>query len=628
MNDFTGHTIGRYQIMEQIDQGGMAVVYMALDTRLDSKVAVKVINKDFFPPADLSKILRFFEDEAKLMAGLNHPNIVKVIDYGEYEGYPYLVMPYMSGGTLKKLIGNPMPWQEAVGLIIPIANALEYAHRSTLSSVHRDIKPSNILLTESGEPILTDFGLADILGGSRGKSQTGSGIGLLGTPEYMAPEQGLGKQVDGRADIYSLGLVLYEMVTGRQPYTADNPLAVVLKQINEPLPPPHLFVQGLPDKVESILFKALEKSPDNRYQSMEEFARALQNSLTDGSGRDPKWTFVKLLLLFGGFILVLLTILWLARSSTTQGPEITQTTPDITATSTETPSPTHGITLSPTPIKLTDTPAPPPCSECIFIPAGVFIMGATENDKNIVSGSSSLTELAGEKPAHEVILDAYWMDRLEVSNDLFAQFVAETNYVTDAERYQSASTYDKNIKNFGEDPNPSANWRNPDGSGRGIADLGNYPVVQMSWKDAVAFCSWRGGRLPTEAEWEKAGRGENGYVYPWGNDYNSKILNGADKSDGYSFAAPVDAFPDSASVYGLLNMSGNVAEWVQDYYSENYYTVSPLKNPTGPSEGKAHLLKGGSWFSSSNGNRLSNRITDVYKDDIMQNYGFRCAYDD
>ncbi len=161
MSNFIGQTLGRYHILEQLGEGGMATVFKAYDTRLERDVAVKVIRVDQFAPAMLESVLKRFEREAKALARLTHPNIVGVIDYGEYESSPYLVMPYLPGGTLKQRLGKPMPWQEVVWLLTPIAQALEYAHEQNI--VHRDIKPSNILLTVKGQPMLTDFGIAKLL---------------------------------------------------------------------------------------------------------------------------------------------------------------------------------------------------------------------------------------------------------------------------------------------------------------------------------------------------------------------------------------------------------------------------------------------------------------------------------
>ena len=274
MDNLIGQSLGRYLILEQIGEGGMAVVYKARDTRLDRDVALKVIRTERLTLEMMDKTLKRFEREAKALARLSHSNIVQITDFGEHDGKPFLVMSYIPGGTLKNRLGQPIPWQQAARLLVPIARALQYAHQQGV--VHRDIKPSNILLTPGGEPMLTDFGIAKILLDTEETSDlTGTGMGI-GTPEYMSPEQFQGAGVDARTDVYSLGVMFYEMVTGRKPYTANTPAAILVKQATEPLPRPSTFVRDLPESVEQALVKALAKSPADRYADMGEFLRVLE----------------------------------------------------------------------------------------------------------------------------------------------------------------------------------------------------------------------------------------------------------------------------------------------------------------------------------------------------------------
>ena len=273
MASLIGQSLGRYQILEQLGEGGMATVYKAYDTLLERNVAIKVIRTDQFAPSMLGEMLKRFEREAKALAKLSHPNIVHVHDYGEFNGAPYLVMEYLPSGTLKQDSATPMPWQKALHILLPIAQALSYAHEHNV--IHRDIKPANILLTEKGLPMLSDFGIAKILESKDGATLTGTGMSI-GTPEYMAPEQWTG-QSGPQSDIYSLGIVLYELITGRKPYTADTPVGVMLKQVKEPLPRPGQFVPDLPGDVENVILKALERQPEDRFQTMGEFAAALES---------------------------------------------------------------------------------------------------------------------------------------------------------------------------------------------------------------------------------------------------------------------------------------------------------------------------------------------------------------
>lgn len=213
--------------------------------------------------------------EAKPLARLSHPNIVKVHDYGEHEGSPFLVLEYLPGGTLKKMLGKPVPWNDVIRLLLPIARGVAYAHQHGI--LHRDIKPANILITESGEPMLSDFGIAKIFEGKQTTALTASGM-LVGTPEYMAPEQWTGI-ASPQSDMYSLGIVLYEMMTGRKPYVADTPAAILLKQASEPLPRPSEFVSDLPESVEWFLIKALAKNPADRYEDMSAMSNAMEGLL-------------------------------------------------------------------------------------------------------------------------------------------------------------------------------------------------------------------------------------------------------------------------------------------------------------------------------------------------------------
>jgi serine/threonine protein kinase len=279
MRDLIGQSLGRYHILEQLGEGGMATVYKAYDTRLERDVAIKVIRADIFGSVVLKRLLERFKREGQALAKLTHPNIVTVLDYGEYEGAPYLVMQYLPGGTLKSRGKKPIPYQDAVRFLIPIAQALIHAHAQGI--IHRDIKPANILITKTGEPMLSDFGIAKLLHDEETRELTGTGVGI-GTPEYMAPEQGMGK-ADERADIYALGIVFYELVTGRIPFRADTPMAMLLKKNQEPLPRPKSFIPSLPDAVENVLIKALARDPNQRYPNMSAFAIALERLLSQRS---------------------------------------------------------------------------------------------------------------------------------------------------------------------------------------------------------------------------------------------------------------------------------------------------------------------------------------------------------
>ena len=273
----TGQTIGRYRIVEHLGRGGMAEVYKAYQANLDRYVAIKLMHQ--FLAADQDFISRF-EREAKNVAGLRHPNIVQVFDFDVHNGTPYMVMEYIEGDTLKTYLeqlnreGKPLPMAEAINIIREVGHALSYAHKQKM--IHRDVKPANVMLDKGGRVILTDFGIAKIL---TGPSFTVTGA-TIGTPAYMSPEQGLGRPGDHRSDLYALGVMLYQLVTGQLPYEADTPLAVMLKHVNEPLPLPRTFKADLPEGIERIILKAMAKNPDDRFNSADEMLAQLDNMNT------------------------------------------------------------------------------------------------------------------------------------------------------------------------------------------------------------------------------------------------------------------------------------------------------------------------------------------------------------
>ncbi len=272
MTEDSVKTIGRYEIEREIGRGGMAIVYKAFDPHLNRPVAIKLIRVGGFTIDQLKTLPERFKREARALARLNHANIVQVYDFGTYGDMPYLVMEFLEGATLKE-VRKPLKIETAVRLIRPIADALSYVHDQGM--LHRDVKPSNIMITKGEKVVLTDFGIAKFLEESEDQNTlTGTGVGI-GTPEYMAPEQGLGKRIDGRADIYSLAVVFYELITGRKPFQGETPLEVLTKQATEPFPDPREFVPGLPGSVRKFFDLALAKKPDDRYGSMKDFLRDL-----------------------------------------------------------------------------------------------------------------------------------------------------------------------------------------------------------------------------------------------------------------------------------------------------------------------------------------------------------------
>ena len=269
-----GQMLGPYRIINQIGRGGMATVYKAYQPSVDRYVAVKVL------PSQLAESREFaarFQQEARIIARLEHPHILPVFDYGESDGVAYFVMRYMDAGTLKeKMIeGRPLPLNDIDRLFTQLAEALSYAHSRGI--VHRDLKPANVLIDAQGNVFLTDFGIAKLLESASPRlTQTDA---IMGTPAYISPEQAQGNPVDQRSDIYSLGIILYEMVTGSVPFTAETPLAVLFKHISDPLPPPSLVRPDIPPAIEQVLLKALAKDPKDRFATASEFMAAWKRAL-------------------------------------------------------------------------------------------------------------------------------------------------------------------------------------------------------------------------------------------------------------------------------------------------------------------------------------------------------------
>jgi serine/threonine protein kinase len=269
-----GQMLGPYRIINQVGRGGMATVYKAYQPSVDRYVAIKVL------PSQLAESREFatrFQQEARIIAKLEHPHILPVFDYGESDGVTYFVMRYMDAGTLKeKMIeGRPLPLQEIDRLFTQLADALSYAHSRGV--IHRDLKPANVLIDSQGNVFLTDFGIAKLLESASPRlTQTDA---IMGTPAYISPEQAQGQTVDQRSDIYSLGIILYEMVTGSVPFTAETPLAVLFKHISDPLPPPSLVKPDIPPAIEQVLLKALAKDPRDRFATAAEFVAAWERAL-------------------------------------------------------------------------------------------------------------------------------------------------------------------------------------------------------------------------------------------------------------------------------------------------------------------------------------------------------------
>jgi formylglycine-generating enzyme required for sulfatase activity len=652
--------LGKYEILREIGRGGFAIVYEARNVALDRTVALKVLHPHW--SADPSFATRF-QREARAAANLRHPNIVTVHDAGEADGQLYIAMEYLPGRTLRQLLEDEdaLPLERALPILEQLAEALDYAHAQGV--VHRDVKPSNVIVEESEGGLcatLTDFGLVKALGESVALTSQGT---LLGSPEYMAPEQAdpeRAAQVGPTADRYALGVVAYQMLTGHVPFPGNTP-ATLNAHENKPPPHPHTLRPDLPRPAASALLKMLFKPPTDRFDSARAFAARLRQAvLAEQQARQRQAQLAPLyqrlraaaaredwaeVLVLGGQVeerdpnyrdvpqwmaqarehirrpprpapelprlpgwawavgvLGLVGVLFLVVkfAGITGGPSATAT-----HHSTNTPKPTVAATL-----EAARTTRAADGMVMVAVLGGKFEMGSDDEALDYAmqlcseySDSCERRWFEVEQPVHSVMLDDFWIDRTEVSNAQYALCVADG---------------DCRASSYADD----TDW-NGDG----------YPVVGVSWQDAVDYCAWAGARLPTEAEWEYAARGPDEKTYPWGDAFDGARLNfcdancihgfeNADYDDGYETTSPVEDLESGASWCGALNMAGNVWEWVSDWYGD--YPSAAQTNPTGPETGDDKVLRGGAWlYSSVNARsafRGSRRPGDRF--DVI---GFRCV---
>jgi serine/threonine-protein kinase len=617
MPDLTGQTLGPYQILERLGRGATSTVYKAYHEKLDRFVAIKVLSPHFI---DEEGFLERFHQEARAVARLDHPNILPVYDFDRIDDTVFIVMKYVTSGSLRDLMTGPLPLDEVLELAAQVGLALGYAHK--MGVVHRDIKPGNILIEDSRWALLTDFGLAKILALGRQLTQSGMGVG---TPDYMSPEQAQGHPVDGRADLYSFGVMLYEMITGGLPFEADSGMGVVVKHITEQPRPMRTVPADVPLAVEQVILRALAKEPADRYPTAEAMITALARAISapdrigGANGRlspiesEPEpdrprtaWRLSRRTGLIGAAgLIVIVIVIGLLLTSGMPSPSLAITptlvrvviAPAATATTAATPQPsasptaivtlTVTATVTPTGVSTGVSTIEAP-SGMVAVPAGPFTMGGVNSQQD-----------ADETPPHVVRLAAFYIDAVEVTNAQFARFANGTGYQTDGEKADDDVT-----------------WRTYN-----TADRQRFPVTHVSWNDAIRYCAWAGKRLPTEAEWEKAARGATKNIYPWGNTFNSAWANTFELGAGQPVAVATNS---KAGPYGAFDMVGNVWEWVQDWYGGDYYVHSPAVNPTGPITGIQKVIRGGSFTNKAEAVTTSVRGkagADNRGDDI----GFRCA---
>ncbi|CAG0956629.1 eukaryotic-like serine/threonine-protein kinase [Anaerolineales bacterium] len=379
--------IGRYKIKSELGRGGMATVYLAFDPSFNRDVAIKVLPREMLHDPQFRAR---FEREIKMAAGLEHPAIVPVYDVGEDNGQPYFVMRLLTGGSLAEIIAQGrISFEETARIISKIAQGLTYAHKKGV--VHRDLKPDNILFDENGDPFISDFGVAR-LAESTG-SLTGSS-GVIGTPAYMSPEQARGDVIDSRSDIYGLGVIVYQMLSGHQPYSADTPMGVVVKHITEPVPEILSDVPSLPAAVDQVIRLSMAKDKNKRYATAVDLAKALnliafgeEGNFTPasdtgirtgvygaagGSSRGRTGLVVALIILVVAAVGV-----FLLRNQLFGAPQVEPAPiPTLTTIPTKIPTQAPTATLEPAPIPVTEAPSAipfaPACAAGVKIPTPVI----------------------------------------------------------------------------------------------------------------------------------------------------------------------------------------------------------------------------------------------------------------
>jgi serine/threonine-protein kinase len=543
----------RYRIEAVLGRGGMGVVYKATHIHIDTEYAVKVLNPELV--SNQSAIERF-RIEARAAGRIRHPNAIQVTDFGiTTERIVYLVMELIDGISLRKLLEEEKYFdlRRAAHILSQTCGAVEAAHQSGV--IHRDLKPDNIIITRAGADEcvkVLDFGIAKLRDTSPLAQPlaplTQAGM-LIGTPEYMSPEQCRGQLLDPRSDVYSLGIILYEMLCGELPFNAFGTMEMVIKHLNEQARPLREIVASTPEGVERVVLRALEKDPARRQSSAlelsAEFNAALEAALKVTPGPDqstallgeqpvspePRKTVVvdhpaaftpsapvarkvagaappkprklnPLVLALAGALLVAV-IGFGAYTAFKPDPP--------------TPTPTPAAT----------TPSPPP--GMVLIPGGKFSMGQPDGPED-------------ERPAHMVEVRPFYIDQHEVTNEAYQKFTNATKHRLP--EHWSEGTYP-----------------------RGSAAL---PVTHVTWQDAADYAKWAGKRLPREEEWEYVARGgEKGLRYPWGNEWRDGFANVRRPSG--STLAPVGSFRMDRSPFGdVYDLAGNVSEWVEDSYRNGY----------------------------------------------------------
>jgi len=611
--------INKYRIESLIGRGAFAEVYRVTHLGLDVTRALKVFSRSTpgVGSTEFNDFLERFQLEAHLGAKLNtpnpQPNLLQVHNFQQDGDRLILEMEYAPGGNLAERIaaakaGNEkIPLAEVIQIGVDIARGLMVIHQHDI--VHRDLKPGNIMLDRDGRAKVADLGLAQVPGGPSLRSQLSEPLPHPGTPGFMSPEQEQsGHLLRPASDIYACGVLIFELLTGRNYHFVKT--GTRASEIHPDTP------RWLDELVMHMLSKDHNARPWDGGVVLRFFeaGAAKKPSVTTNLKSIPTgvWRF------FGGIALfIFVTILGLAAANlyrnlsapeeTAPAPILTTVTQSsvpqvklttITPTISPTPTPSESLTLTPTDtatifptpsltpsFTLTSGPdigttktSPFDGMVMVYVPAGEFVMGSDYGEQD-------------EQPEHTVYLDAYWIDQTEVTYAQFQDFLQDESYATEP-------------------------------CGDGIR-----PVACVDWGDAQAYCQWVGRRLPTEAEWEKAAIWDpitqTSLDKPWGRSTDCRLAN---YYGCIGSTSPVGNYPAGASKYGVLDMAGNVWEWVADKYGSDYYANSPVANPSGPTSGDYRVLRGYSWDDPLHTVSMADRFKQlpIFSGSDL---GFRCALD-